>query len=178
MNHATTKHLRLFYALWPDDATRSALARLQFELHGNKTRYRNFHITLAFLGDQPEAALPQLKASLAHLAGEEMTLTIDRLGYFAKQRIAWAGMSQPHEALNQLQTQLTASLSEQQVRFESRALFRPHITLARDADRPAHEEIPPIIWHAKQVTLMQSVNHEDGLQYQVLASQWLQRARS
>lgn len=153
------------------------MARLQFALHGSKTRYRNFHITLAFLGDQPESALPQLKASLAQLDGVEMTLTIDRLGYFAKQKIAWAGMSQLHDTLNQLQTRLTASLTAQQVQFESRALFRPHITLAREADRPAQEEIEPIVWHAKQATLMQSVTDADGLQYQVLASHWLQRAR-
>ena len=153
------------------------MSRLQFDLHGNKTRYRNFHITLAFLGDQPESALPQLKATLAQLDEVEMTLNIDRLGYFAKQRIAWAGMSQTHDTLNHLQTHLTASLSAQQVQFESRALFRPHITLARDAERPAQEVFTPIIWHAKQVTLMQSISNADGLQYQVLASHWLQRAR-
>jgi RNA 2',3'-cyclic 3'-phosphodiesterase len=177
MTPATPKQRRLFYALWPDDITRSALARLQFELHGNKTRYRNFHITLAFLGDQPETMLPELQTILSGLDGSEMNLELNRIGYFTRQRIAWAGMSQEPPALKQLQTHLTAQLSEHHVRFESRALFRPHITLVRDADAPAIVEFPPIIWHAKQVTLMQSVTIEDGLEYKVLASHWLQRAR-
>ena len=177
MTPATPKQRRLFYALWPDDITRSALARLQFELHGNKTRYRNFHITLAFLGDQPEAMLPELQTILSRLNGSEMNLELNRIGYFTRQRIAWAGMSQEPPALKQLQTDLTAQLSEHHVRFESRALFRPHITLVRDADAPEITKFPPIIWHAKQVTLMQSVTIEDGLEYKVLASHWLQRAR-
>ncbi len=177
MTLATPKQRRLFYALWPDEITRSALARVQFELHGNKTRYRNFHITLAFLGDQPEAMLPELQTILTQLDGSEMNLELNRVGYFARQRIAWAGMRQEPPALKQLQTDLTAQLSGHHVRFESRALFRPHITLVRDADDPGMVEFPPIVWHAKQVTLMQSETLEDGLQYKVLASHWLQRAR-
>lgn len=177
MTDATPKQRRLFYALWPDDVTRSALARLQFELHGNKTRYRNFHITLAFLGDQPSTMLPDLQDILAHLEGVEMRLQLDKIGYFARQRIAWAGMSNEPPGLSQLQTHLTAQLSEHHVQFESRAVFRPHITLVRDADDPGRLEFPPIVWHAKQVTLMQSLMQEDGLQYEVLASHWLRRAR-
>ena len=177
MTLATPKQRRLFFALWPDEITRSALARVQFELHGNKTRYRNFHITLAFLGDQPETMLPELQTILTQLDGAEMYLELDRIGYFARQRIAWAGMTREPPALKQLQTRLTAQLSTHHVQFESRAVFRPHITLVRDADAPGTAEFPPIVWHAKQVTLMQSLMQEDGLQYQVLASHWLQRVR-
>lgn len=177
MTIATPKQCRLFYALWPDDVTRSALARLQFELHGNKTRYRNFHVTLAFLGDQEPTLLPTLQGILAQLDGSEMSLQIDKLGYFPRNRIGWAGMSQPSDALNRLQVLLTEKLKENQVRFESRALFKPHLTLVRDADAPAVVEFAPIIWHAKQVTLVQSVLQDDGPHYQVLASHWLQRAR-
>ena len=177
MTLATPKQRRLFFALWPDDTTRSALARLQFELHGNKTRYRNFHITLAFLGDQSETMLPELQNILAHLSGMEMVLQLDRIGYFARQRIAWAGMTQEPPGLKRLQTDLTAQLSGHHVQFESRAVFRPHITLVRDADDPGAMDFPPIVWHAKQVTLMQSLVQDDGLHYQVLASHWLQRVR-
>jgi 2'-5' RNA ligase len=177
MTTVTPKQLRLFYALWPDEATRAALARLQFDLHGNKTRYRNFHITLAFLGEQPSTLLPTLQTMLAQIPDAEMTLTLDRLGYFARNRIAWAGMSQAPDALMQLQAGLTQQLATHQVVFESRALFRPHITMAREADAPADAVIAPIVWHAKQVALVQSLMTDDGLSYQVLASHWLKRAR-
>lgn len=177
MTIATLKHLRLFYALWPDDTTRAALARLQFDLHGNKTRYRNFHITLAFLGDQPESVLPALQTLLTHIEDKEMTLTLDRLGHFPRNRIAWAGMHDAPAALMQLQAGLTRQLAQRQVMFESRALFRPHITLAREAAAPAEHAFTPIVWQAKQVALVQSLMAEDGLRYQVLASHWLKRAR-
>lgn len=177
MTRATPKQCRLFYALWPDEVTRSALARLQFELHGNKTRFRNLHITLAFLGDQEPDLLPMLQSVLAELDGNEMTLQIDRLGYFARNRIAWAGMKHPPDALINLQATLTEKLKQHQVLFESRALFRPHLTLVRDADAPPETEFAPIIWHAKQVTLVESVLQDDGAHYQVLASHWLQKVR-
>lgn len=177
MTLANPKQCRLFYALWPDEVTRSALARLQFELHGNKTRFRNFHITLAFLGDQDAGLLPVLQSILGQLEGNEMSLKIDQLGHFPRNRIAWAGMKQPPAELIRLQAMLTEKLTQNQIRFESRALFKPHLTLARDAEAPAQQEFAPIIWHAKQVTLMQSVLQDDGPHYQVLASHWLARAR-
>lgn len=177
MTTATSKQHRLFYALWPDEVTRSALVRLQFSLQGNKIRYRNFHITLAFLGDQDENLLPMLKSILMDLDGPEMRLQIDQLGYFSRQRIAFAGMKKSSEELNRLQATLTKELSAHKLKFESRALFRPHLTLAREADNPVIFKFEPIIWQAKQITLMESVTREDGLHYEVLASHWLQRPR-
>jgi RNA 2',3'-cyclic 3'-phosphodiesterase len=160
MTTATTNQIRLFFALWPDEVTRSALTRLQFSLQGNKIRYRNFQITLAFLGDQD---------------GYEMNLQIDQLGYFARQRIAFASMKRGSEELNRLQAKLTAELTAHDLKFESRALFRPHLTLAREAENPVSFKFDPIIWHAKQIALIKSVMHEDGVHYEVLASHWLQR---
>jgi 2'-5' RNA ligase len=177
MTTATPKQCRLFFALWPDEATRAALARLQFNLHGNKTRYRNFHITLAFLGDQPAEVLPQLQSILTHFTSPEMTLTLDKLGHFPRNRIAWAGMSAAPDALVDLQADLTQQLAGHHVAFESRALFRPHITLVRDSDAPPDIAFEPIIWHAKQVALVQSSNEQEGMAYNVLASQWLKKLR-
>ena len=45
-----TETLRLFFALWPDDPTRSALAQLQTPIRGRITPYEHLHLTLAFLG--------------------------------------------------------------------------------------------------------------------------------
>jgi RNA 2',3'-cyclic 3'-phosphodiesterase len=175
MTTATTNQLRLFFALWPDEVTRSALTRLQFSLQGNKIRYRNFQITLAFLGDQDASLLPMLQSILANLDGQEMYLQIDQLGYFARQRIAFASMKRGSEELNRLQAKLTAELTAHDLKFESRALFRPHLTLAREAENPVSFKFDPIIWHAKQIALIKSVMHEDGVHYEVLASHWLQR---
>ena len=61
---------RLFFALWPDDATRDALDRTGKWLHrhwgGRRMRADTLHLTLAFLGDTPAAArdafLPMIDA--------------------------------------------------------------------------------------------------------------------
>jgi 2'-5' RNA ligase len=96
MNMTTAKETtRLFYALWPDDATRTALMQLQINFGGRLTRYENLHITLAFLGEQPTALLPALKDLLDHLPKSEMTVTLDRLGYFPRNHITLARDASP-----------------------------------------------------------------------------------
>lgn len=175
MTQATSHHPRLFFALWPSETTRAALARLQFDLHGKKTPYRNFHITLAFLGHQPSETLPTLKAVLSGLVGQEMDLTIDRRSYFPRSRVAWAGLRDAPTELYQLQAELTQQLLLHKVAFESGALFKPHLTLARESDKPPELSIEPIHWRASQVALVQSVQVEEGMRYDVLASHWLSR---
>jgi len=93
------EQLRLFYALWPDKATRDALANLQLSIRGRIILPQNLHITLAFLGDQPVWLLPTLRTILEGLNFPRIDLKIDRIGFFARSRIAWAGMGkQPHSA--------------------------------------------------------------------------------
>lgn len=169
------KQIRLFFALWPDDMTRSALARLQFDLSGSKTRYRNFHVTLAFLGEQDIEVLPVLEDVLAALDAPSMHLMIDRRGQFSRQKIAWAGMKQSDATLEKLQSDIVTALRTKQISFADNAIFKPHITLARESAEPPELDFPAIAWHAKQVALVQSLETPDGLQYDVLASHWLKR---
>jgi 2'-5' RNA ligase len=161
---------RLFYALWPDDETRAALLRLQARVNGRKTRYGDLHVTLAFLGRQPAAVLPVLQTILARIPRPDMTLAIDRIGYFARQRIAWAGMHEVPDALIALRQELTRMLEQHAVAFDHRPAFKPHVTLARDASMPADTPFEPIRWQADHVALVQSITRADGASYRVLAS--------
>ena len=95
--------LRLFFALWPDPAVREQLAKQQQHISGRRVPADNLHLTLAFLGVQPRSLLPSLEAALDTLALPALQLTIDRLGYFSKPRIAWAGPSTPPAALMSMQ---------------------------------------------------------------------------
>lgn len=169
----TKETIRLFYALWPDDATRTALVEAQTNFHGRLTRYENLHITLAFLGDQPATLLAGLKDILQHLPKSAMTLTLDRLGYFPKNRIAWIGMHNVPDTLVNLQRELAQALLQQNVSFDNRATFKPHITLARDATPPPDLVFTPITWQATQMALVQSKAQPDGISYRVLASRAL-----
>jgi RNA 2',3'-cyclic 3'-phosphodiesterase len=165
-----SNRLRLFYALWPDEATCSALAQLQLQARGRKTRRQNLHLTLAFLGDQPAAVLPLLQTILRQLPGPAPVLTIDRFGYFAGSRIAWAGMQAVPDELLQLQKTLAQKLEQRGIGFDRRPVFKPHITLARHAEAPAQQILTPFVWQATQVALVQSGAEGDGSLYRVLGS--------
>lgn len=173
MNARQTDSLRLFFALWPDDATRSALMQIQASMRGRLVPYENLHITLAFLGERPAELLPKLRDILTHLPRTEVALTIDKLGYFSRNKIAWAGMSKAPNELMALQKTLAQMLLDAGIEFNGHAEFKPHITLARDASLPADMVFTPIPWKANQAALVQSVTRAEGPSYQVLASRSL-----
>lgn len=170
MNAKTPDSLRLFFALWPDDATASALQKLQQGLHGRITPYSNLHITLAFLGQQPAALLPELKDILAHLPRVDIVLRLDQFGYFRRNRIAWVGTTELPEALLSMYRDLVQALVERNIPFKDEHDFKPHITLARDASVPPDVTFDPIVWHANQVVLVQSTTTPAGSNYRFVAS--------
>ena len=101
-----TPQARLFFALWPDPATRAALARLQAGLAGRPLEAHKLHLTMAFLGQRDAADLAPLGAILARVEAAAATLEIDRLDYFSGQRIVWAGMGAAPPALAGLRAAL------------------------------------------------------------------------
>lgn len=162
--------LRLFYALWPDDATSAKLLQLQAPMHGRRIPYSNLHMTLVFLGQQPAALLPDLKDILERLPRTELSLTLDRVGYFPRNRIAWIGPRETPGALSALHRDLVQQLQQRKVSFNDQHAYRPHVTLARDAALPPDLTFDPIIWNATQVALVQSTTAAEGSIYRLLAS--------
>lgn len=161
---------RLFFALWPDERTRAALQKLQAGLRGRLTRPADLHITLAFLGRQPLAHLPLLENILAGLPQTELPLEIDRLGYFRRNRIAWAGTHAVPDDLRDLQATLAQALEAAGIDFDRSKDFKPHITLARDADPPPDVPFNVIIWRAGNVVLVESSSQGSGSHYRVIAA--------
>lgn len=155
------KTLRLFYALWPDDATRDALAAWQFAVSGKKVPPQNLHITLVFLGNQPARIVPELTRILATLPAHAISLKLDDMGYFAHNRISWAGMKHRPARLVQLHHRLTTALQEKNIAFDNRNDFKPHITLARHSNRAGIPDLKPITWHAKHLVLVKSRLQQD-----------------
>lgn len=172
-----TKSLRLFFALWPDDATRTELMRLQASIGGRLIPYSNLHLTLAFLGEQRAKLVSDLQEILAHLAAETASLRLDRIGYFSRARLAWAGMHETPKELLQLTQELTLALARHGIQLSNSRDFTPHITLARDAPPPQDFDFEPIEWHAYQVALVQSDTLQEGSIYRVLASRSLDEKR-
>ncbi len=176
MNVPSTDTLRLFFALWPDDAIRSALRELQAPMRGRTIPYPNLHLTLAFLGQQTAALLPDINEILAHLRPAPVVIKLDRVGYFTRKRIAWAGMHEIPDALLSLRTEVAQALSQRGIAFDDQQAFKPHVTLARDAALPPDMTFAPITWRADRVALVQSLTSAEGADYRVLASRSLDQA--
>ncbi|GAB2848745.1 RNA 2',3'-cyclic phosphodiesterase [Pseudoduganella ginsengisoli] len=154
----TAAKRKLFFALWPDPGARAALAGLLPLVQGRHIPPAKLHLTLAFLGQQEEARLPMLLSILKRLSVPPMRLQIDCFGYFARPRIAWAGMAQPPQALLGMQEQLMAELAAAGFDPATHGAFKPHITLAREAKQaPGDAGFAPVRWDVPQVALVESV---------------------
>jgi RNA 2',3'-cyclic 3'-phosphodiesterase len=175
MTASSAESMRLFYGLWPDDETRTALMQLQQSMQGRKTPYANLHLTLAFLGQQAAALVPVLEDIMTHLPPLAVTLTINEVGYFTRNRVVWAGMHTLPVTLVSLHEEITHALVQAGVAFNNQRSFKPHITLARDAALPPDITFDPIVWRAGQIALVQSSPNTEGSDYEVLASRSLEK---
>lgn len=172
---------RLFFALWPDDELRAALAAAAGTLRracgGRAVPSRNLHMTLAFLGNVPAARLPELQAIAAGLAAQSFVLTLNRIGWWRAQRLVWAGTERcPHD-LEALAVALAGRLQAGGFRTEERR-FVPHVTLLRDAGRaPEPATLQSLAWQPAQFVLVRSVPAARSVNYRIL-SKWPLRAMS
>lgn len=151
---------RLFFALWPDDATREALVRVQRQLAaagGRATHALDLHITLAFLGQVADDRLDCVYAAAERVCVPPLTLTLDRQGVWPGPRVAWVGPASFPETLTRLVDQLWQGLTDCGFTPEARA-YRPHVTLLRKAPRmPPAELAEPIPWGVDAFVLAESV---------------------
>ena len=147
---------RLFFALWPDNVTRHTLARWQSALSGRKIPVNNLHMTLIFLGAQSKEKIPVLSQLITTISFNAIELIIDKVGYFSRSQISWAGIQNAPATLFQLHAKLSKALLQQSISFDNRKNFKPHITLARHSNRPNKVDFKPIIWKADQLVLVES----------------------
>ncbi|MBR7069758.1 MAG: RNA 2',3'-cyclic phosphodiesterase [Oxalobacter sp.] len=155
---------RLFLALLPDPQTVNRLTKLQEGIEGRKTPRGNLHLTLMFLGSQPESRIPELATFIDSLAFQAFDLCIDRRGFFSRLKISWAGIKEPPPMLAKLHQAIWDYCRRNSIlEYDMKRPFRPHITLARNA-KPTGTPIPePFIWHVTRLALMESIiSHERG----------------
>jgi RNA 2',3'-cyclic 3'-phosphodiesterase len=131
--------MRLFIALDIDDSIRERITRFMegvsaFAPDVRWVKPESLHVTLKFIGEQPDPAAEQIKEALKTVPAETTEIHFRSYGFFptAKSaRVFWVGM----EAGPQLATlasmidNATATLG---IPKENRA-FSPHLTLARGA---------------------------------------------
>jgi 2'-5' RNA ligase len=160
--------LRVFFGLWPDAEARDRLAELaratSERARGRAPPPANLHMTLAFVGEVPLASVAKLSSigRNASAMAFPFPLTLDCIGAFHRQGVAWAGASSPPAELVRLATALGAGLAAQGWRLERRA-FQAHVTLARrcrisvgDPLRDGESLPVPIVWNVARMTLAAS----------------------
>lgn len=163
---AGPRALRLFTALWPDESTRRALARLRDAQHwpdeARPVDDANLHLTLVFLGQVAQSQLPALTDRLAAVQSQPFELCLDRIETWGDGLVVLcpprspAGLMHLHDRLREISRDLGLPL-------ESRA-YRPHVTLARSAARGRRraggtalvQPDSPLRWCVRDFVLAQS----------------------
>jgi 2'-5' RNA ligase len=162
--------VRLFFAVELPPEVQATLGRLRPSDDNRDYRWVDaslLHVTLAFLGEQPEERLETLKsvgreaAAHSHVA----VLRLGAAGHFGSgraPRVLWVDLAGDVAALSTLHANLTHSLKAAAFPTEDRP-FTAHITLARRREtarggRPAGwpPHVTPSPFDMDTLTLMQS----------------------
>lgn len=163
--------LRLFFALWPDDATRDALHRSGKWLHrhwgGRRMHADTLHMTLAFLGSTPAAALDALDTEVDRIEAAGFDLTLDQPGYWPSNRIGWLGPSLPPRGLGELAGALAAAVRAAGVPFDDRPHV-PHVTLLRNSTGGPPPRCDAVQWPVSDYVLLASSPAPERTRYTVL----------
>ncbi|MFF3490303.1 RNA 2',3'-cyclic phosphodiesterase [Streptomyces sp. NPDC002795] len=128
--------LRTFIALAPPDDAKAELAHALRPVYATHPRLRqnrieDWHITLAFLGEQPVSTVERLRRPLADLATARPSpeLALRGGGHFDA-RVLWSGVEGDLDVLHVLSEAVRKQVRACGLDFPERPL-RPHLTLAR-----------------------------------------------
>jgi 2'-5' RNA ligase len=168
------KSIRVFFALWPSAKERAALAAWQPKLKklcgGEATRPGNLHATLVFLGGVAAHRLESLKLAAQEVQGQKFDLNLDLAHYWGHNHIVHAAPGMIPPQLPPLVHSLKLVLIKHRFHFDNRPEYKPHVTLLRhakwtDAPLPA---MPKVTWRIGSFALVQSLDSDGGVVYQVL----------
>jgi RNA 2',3'-cyclic 3'-phosphodiesterase len=176
---------RLFFALWPDEEQRAALARAAARIvrhcGGRPVPEDNLHVTLVFLGSVPEPRLPELSAiarrAAATFPGDAAPIAVSLgiLEHWAKaqvlavlERKAQARAAAPGAAslARLLSTAAAAAGFSPDLKP-----FRVHVTVARKVPHPPRScDMRKVEWSFDEFALIESRTLSEGPVYSVVES--------
>lgn len=169
--------MRLFIAIdtpeeVKDELQKNAELLREFCDRGSFPRRENYHITLAFLGEQPESRVRDIIAAMDGCNGEPFPIAIGGFGNFANAggAVIWRGIEDCGE-LRRLHRELSEQLRLRSFEVEHRE-FKPHLTMARrvilkEGVRLADlsDRVEPVSFTATKMTLMRSELTSGGANY-------------
>ncbi len=154
---------RLFFALWPGEAVRSAIAEAASLLGdatgGRATAPESYHLTVLFLGDvRPllESVLSAAMAAGASMRIAPFELSLDRAGWFPGSRVRWLGPDVMPVGLRGLHEGLFQALTAQLSMLREPA-FVPHVTIQRNVRAAVSKAmLPAVRWSVRDFALVDS----------------------
>jgi 2'-5' RNA ligase len=131
--------MRLFLALDIDDPICERITRFvdgvrNFFPDARWVKAESLHVTLKFIGEQPDNAVEKIKRALKDISAAPTEITFRGYGFFPtpkSARVFWIGM-EPGPQLVQLAAAIDERMANLGIKKEDRA-FSPHLTLARAA---------------------------------------------
>ncbi len=158
--------MRLFIAVNLSPAMKDALINIQNAFYdagvrGNYTSEENLHLTLAFIGEYPDAE--SVMDSLSAVSFAPFTISLEGIGSYGD--LWWAGISRS-PALDAVVRRIRRALAENGIPFD-RKKFSPHITLLRKASGPFRlpvgtESVSAVV---ENISLMRSDRGKRGMIY-------------
>lgn len=174
MNKPARKR-RVFFALWPDTASREQLVKLQEDLNlqGRKTAPFNLHVTLEFIGAVDQQQLDCLLAIGSDQSAKSLPsafdLILDKLSYFKRPKVVLLEPQQMPAELLLLHRELLDVLSANCAHQPEKRQYRPHLTLSRHS-KPADVQPfkQPVSIPVTHFVLCESVPVDRGVEYRIL----------
>jgi len=161
---------RLFFALWPDELTRGALAAAAARVdvrEGRRVRAADLHLTLAFLGNVPGAAQAALMTAEPAPRAAAFTLEVGLAGWWRSSRVAWLAPLEEPLALHALHAAVSDAAAAAGLAIERRT-YRPHVTIARQVRRsPRGLEAFAVRWQVTDFALVESLQGAAAGRYEV-----------
>jgi 2'-5' RNA ligase len=137
--------VRLFVAVYPPPAALDELATIVDRLalsraHARVTARELWHVTLAFIGELPDADAPAAVRALDRAAERLATVRpVVRLaggGRFGRGKftVVWAGLGGDVAGLGRIADEVRHELRAERIRYDTKH-FAAHLTIARPGDR-------------------------------------------
>ena len=169
---------RLFFALWPAEPLRTALAprirALQPAGVGRPQRPDQWHVTLEFLGSVPASRVAAARDAAAQVRADPSDTRFDAVEFWRRPEVLCLVARLVPPPLADLVAQLRAALAAQGFEPETRP-FRAHMTLARKVTNPVSPVVfEPLRWPAADFALVESITDRSGSVYTPLATWNLQ----
>jgi len=167
--------VRLFFALWPDQAVRrqivSNLEQQDIDFDRCRlVRSSNLHMTLHFIGNTSLEEMACLDRQARAVIAKPFELMIDYCGYFKKPKVMWVACRQVPQKLHDLHRKLGQHLSRCAFEPEKRP-YAPHVTAVRKINaEPPVVQMNPVPWRVDRFVLIESVSIPGGVRYQVAQS--------